>query len=544
MDDNENLFSQFTFDSWSPKGHKSLFSPLEDALARLETSPNLEAAFTAFWKILEKPDPDEILNLTNIDQTWDFLRRDPEIGQILDSEAAQQMLQRLRSGDRENIGLIETLLSDLVVKLKPNVAPDGHVRDVDAWIFATVSGAAAIQLERADSVQTERLWELVESAVKILEWSRPSPWCSPNDYLGISNCMVASWLWTKLFSLSSTRSDEGALECLYRAILQCEEADDFIDYLSEVEGDYFVTVDDWMAMRAGEMIKTRAGERLESGPGMLAMGAGYHLITHLVSAQEAVETFERLLRRSHDDTDWGSVSLWCRKLSGLWHASLVASENFQPRQPARDYWLMASGLALKKMTPDQLDRYLQSNEMTQAKDRLRSYFLEGIWEKLPESSQQALIAADRFFSAPEGRRYGLASELRLAVEPIVEAVLVAPFKAWLDAKSLKFNRAVKEKFLPLSRQIDELWVDNRESFERYLKVKYPSVAPESWTRLSSALLALRENRSRAEHPEDNGGLSIFTIKNLYGLFLGIERKGIIRMLMELDIADSVRHEGL
>lgn len=215
MDDNQNLFSQFSFDSWSPKAHKNLFSPLEDALARLETSPNLEAAFTAFWKILEKPDPDEILNLANIDETLEFVRRQyPEIGQTLDSEAAQQSIQRLRSNDREKIGLIESLLSDLVMKLKPIITPDSNVRDVDAWIFANVSGAAAIQLERADSVQTERLWELVESALAILERPGISPWCSPADYLGISNCMVASWLWTKLFSLSSTRSDERALECL------------------------------------------------------------------------------------------------------------------------------------------------------------------------------------------------------------------------------------------------------------------------------------------------------------------------------------------
>lgn len=242
--------------------------------------------------------------------------------------------------------------------------------------------------------------------------------------------------------------------------------------------------------------------------------------------------------------------MWCRKLSELWRDSFVKSEKFASPLPSGDYWLIASGLGLQKMTPDQLGRYLQSKENTQSEDRLRSYFFEGIWEKLPEISQQALIAADRIFSAPEGRRYSLISELRHAVEPIVQAMLVDPFKAWLDARSIKFNESKRQRYLPLSRQVDELWTENEELFEKYLRAQYPSVAAEFWGYLSSALLALRENRSKAEHPEDKGIPANEAMKNLYGLFLGIERKGIIRMLMELDTAEPpdndtmARHKGV
>ena len=297
---NQNLFSQFRYDSWAPQELLLLFPTLEDAVSQLDTSPNLEAAFAVFWKILEKPDPDDTLNLSG--GTLELLlQTDPETAKIFATEGGRAYIQRLRTQDGEEIGLIENLFSHLVMKLKPVIPPDGNVQDVDAWIFATVSAAAAIELERADSAQTERLWELVESALAILERPGIGPWCSPNDYLVISNCMVASWLWMKLFRLSSTRSDEKALECLYRACLQCEDADDILDYMSEEEGRHVFAVGDWLAMRTGEkLIRTRGGERLEPGPGMLTVGAGYHLVTYLVPAQEAVDSFERL---SPDTTD-------------------------------------------------------------------------------------------------------------------------------------------------------------------------------------------------------------------------------------------------
>jgi hypothetical protein len=170
---------------------------------------------------------------------------------------------------------------------------------------------------------------------------------------------------------------------------------------------------------------------------------------------------------------------------------------------------------------------------TQSEARLRRYFFGDLWDEMPTEAQQALIAADLVYSATEGIRVDVFENLRRAVEPVLEATVVVPFKQWLTGQSIDYVSASRHLLLPLSRSIAEIWDQNRRWFDEYTKSQYPEVGEVFWSHLGTSLIALREIRQGGVHPEDRGDPKGQAIRNLYHLFMGINNPGIIKSLLDL-----------
>ena len=57
----------------------------------------------------------------------------------------------------------------MVILLKPNASPDGYVSDVDAMMFVHLSVGLALLMEDIEKARTERFWELVQDAIRVIK---------------------------------------------------------------------------------------------------------------------------------------------------------------------------------------------------------------------------------------------------------------------------------------------------------------------------------------------------------------------------------------
>ena len=302
MTDDENLFSHYSYSTWAPEELQKQYPTLERALCQLETDPNLEAAFTVFWKLWESPDPDNASNIVDLDKIEEIIRKnDPNFPSTAVIRQNWELARVLfDTGNQEIRRRTEQRLAQLVQRLEPSVEPDEPVVETDSWIFAHVAGALALELERLDGGQTERSWEVCEQALSWLQrpsTEGPTPWYLETEFsldLTTSNRLVEAMLWAKQFlKHSAVESYQRALEDLFEASKLCLDADSELYDCVDCE-----RVDDWMASTAGEMVRMQGGEIITSGPGIEAGGAGYHLVAFLVPAQKATDAFTRLLMYS------------------------------------------------------------------------------------------------------------------------------------------------------------------------------------------------------------------------------------------------------
>ncbi|MBI4199006.1 MAG: hypothetical protein HY535_00835 [Chloroflexi bacterium] len=543
----ENLFERYSYHSWAPKQLQELFPTLKDALHALGTNPSPEAAMVFFWEMLDPASEigeadDEVLDV-------DWLEREmfPEPG----SRPAYwiEMRHRLEERNREIRLRRASQLEDLLERLQPILVPDERLREFDVWIFGHMAAALAVWLERNGGGFSERYWEVVDRALALFQ--RPTTennrsWEEETEFsldLVTSKRLVEAFLWSKAFHKHNLEfSSEQALECLYKASMLCAQADsDLYDCVTGFQG-----VEDWMLLSSGQEHRWVGDKRVESGPGLEAPGAGFHLISHLVPAQEAVDAFDRLFEEAPDKANWDQIARLCTVIQGIWEEPTpnpeVKCKSWPFEQTARDFWVMARGLALKKMSPDALVSFLRQTERSQSESRLRRYFFDDLWERLSAKAQQALIAADRAFWASEGRRDDVFENLRLAVEEVVEQVLAAPFRHWLEQNNLTHAAAAsasgeqrrEQAFLPISRLVNELWKQSRQRFREFTSTKYPGVDPKFWDRLHRNLRELRDVRGKAVHPEDRGVPTGQAIVTQYRRFLGIGQPGILPKLLELE----------
>ena len=170
--------------------------------------------------------------------------------------------------------------------------------------------------------------------------------------------------------------------------------------------------------------KERDGKRLSPGPAIEAPGTGYHLIDYLVPAQKAVDAFDSLINERSSDTDWKRLADQCLSIKDIWEESTpyveVKSSREDESQSARDFWIMARGLVMQRMSPSDLVQTLDILENRKIQDRLRLYFFADNWEGLPDKARRSLISADREFQNAHGRRPILFDHLRHVVRAIVE----------------------------------------------------------------------------------------------------------------------------
>ena len=297
------------------------------------------------------------------------------------------------------------------------------------------------------------------------------------------------------------------------------------------------------------MDSTEAAQALGISP-TSSPGACFHLLNFLIPAQEAFNAFAHLIEQSPESASWDGIANWCRVIQVAWENTnlepMVASGSWTYEESARDAWVIARGSALQKISPDALVRFLEHTRAFEAEQRLRVYFFDKLWGLLPGQAQNALIAADHAFWATEGRRNDIFENLRLATEAVVGLVLIDPFRIWMldnpqtQDRSSKVTPTQNEPYLPIARQLKELWSDNEESFKTFTSFSYPGAETAYWSYLRSGLRALAEIRNQAVHPEDRGHPREESISNIYRIFLGIGQRGILPDLLKLSSAPTIR----
>ncbi|MBI2166366.1 MAG: hypothetical protein HYU29_08210 [Chloroflexi bacterium] len=546
-----NWFEQYSYALWAPKEIQQHYPALEDALSKLEKGPDAEAAFVVFWNVMESTSL--TVNTRLIDGVKEVkLQMDPQFFSNPDVQRNWQLArQRAEEMDREAQEAFLNRLVELVQRYRPKPAPDEPVNELAAIIFAHVSATLAVSLERFEGGQSERFLEAIEESRRVLQRRNEGGprWYEEADFsrydfsvdVDVSTRLVEVLLWAKEFQRHNVdKSYDQALECLPRAAKSCVEADDKLyNCFPECE-----TVDDWIPPIPDT-----------SQPGVGVLGMGFHLLRFLVPVERAIDSFERLVGPPSGDANWQRVAGWCRSLENIWDqpgsASGVPSKLFERCETARDFWLQARGLALHKLSPDALVRFLRETERTQSEARLCTYFFGELWNMLPENAQQALIAADNTFWATEGRRGDVLENLRLAVEAVVETILARPFRKWLSGESSRGVRledsprrtAENKSFLPITELIDELWRDHRAEFLKWAQREWPGIEENFWVGVGTDLMALRDARSRAVHPKGREAAGDKVIRDYYAKFLGIGRPGLLPELLRMGVKKPLEKEG-
>ena len=544
MTDDENLFSQYSYSTWAPSGLEARFPTLESALSQLETSLNLEAAFAVFWKLWESSDPDGTGNNVDMRAVEEIIRKnDPT---FLSTPSERQNWERAveysEEQNQENRRRTEGRLAQLIQKLKSSVEPDEPVLEEDSWIFAHIAGALILELERLDAGETERSWEVCDEALAFLQ--RPSiegqsPWYLETEFsldLSTSNKLVKAMLWVKQFHKHSRgRSNQRALEDLFEASQLCWDTDAELYDCIDCE-----RVDDWMALTAGGMIKMRNDTRITPGPGIEAAGAGFHLVSFLVSAQIAADNFEELINQSPDTIGWGEVAQWCRVIQEIWEDPTpnpnVKSQFWPLDETARDFWVMARGLALKKMSPDALVRLMDRKDQAQSESRLRTYFFGELWDRLPDKAREALISADREYEHPHGRRAIVFDHLRHAVRAIAAEQLWKPYQEFLQSRNVlhRFNDlavSISNDEPDLKPMLDQ-W--RSEEFDKFIGQQFSAKDVKTIKGLESTLRRLNylANAESHEHGKWTGDFQQ-EVKQEFAKFLGIGQQGVFEKLLSL-----------
>lgn len=540
----DNFFRHYSYALWAPQELQKLYPDVESALAQLETSPHPEAAFSVFWNLLDPqcsvPSFPRLLVPDEIEA--ELKKHDPGF-QL--TEGMRRTIQESNREIRESTLRegIPARLAALVQNLRPVVVPDEPVLDFDAWVFGPTSAALAVSLERFDSTQSERLWEVVENALRVLKRPTTGNFDVEGEFafeLFISDKLVQVYLWSKLFHKHYAYGEyERALECLVEAVYLCAMADnDLYDCLNDCQ-----SIDDWMSWAAGSEIRWRGSEVLEPGPGIMAAGAGCHLIAFLVPAQKAVDAFDQLLAASLDGAKWAEIAKRCSVIQQIWEEPtpnpMVQSKFWRPEQTTRDFWVMARGLALQKMSPDALARVLQESKRLEGETRLRTYFFGDSWNKLPQAAKDRLINADRLFYSQEGARPGIFNELRLACEAILEAILWEPYHAWFTNRPLKDMRNLapaldhRRSGTFLGQMLEQLW--GASDFSKFVAEKCPTATGFIYGDLKKALNEMLNLRNPAEHPQRGSrDASASQIRDVYMKFLGIGQPGILQKLIALE----------
>ena len=329
-------------------------------------------------------------------------------------------------------------------------------------------------------------------------------------------------LWAKSFHRHYLdASYQRALECLFEASKRCLEADNEL-YDCAFPGS--PRIDDWIILEKG-------------GPAILSAGAGFQLIAYTVPAQKAVEAFDHLTTDSPVDINWDEVPIWCMAISDIWEEPTpnpdVRSNTSRFHHTARDFWVMAHGIALQKMTPDALVRALEASKAADSEKRLSMYFFPGLWNSLPEKARKALISADREYEHLHSRRPIIFDHLRHAARAIIDERLWIPFQAFLRSKgSLHSDLGEAARDEPdLSRMLDN-WAS--PEFEGYLVNRYRTQDVSYIRNLQWPLRRLNYLANTASH-EHWRGLGEFeqALREGYAKFLGIGQLGILPKLVRL-----------
>ena len=199
-----NIFDKFDFITWVSQDfleHYGLFT-YEDALTQFENLHSVEASFAICWQQLDSlffcMDEDQLRTIREevlrdlessnswkgnfpnqfraeaLRELWNQIEfetneyghsdRDSHHNQI-DYEVIEEVFEEDARQRR-----VEHLdrLSALVRLAKPNTDPDEYIVDKDAIIYVHLSVGLALLLEEVEGGYSERHWELLESALRVI----------------------------------------------------------------------------------------------------------------------------------------------------------------------------------------------------------------------------------------------------------------------------------------------------------------------------------------------------------------------------------------
>lgn len=250
--------------------------------------------------------------------------------------------------------------------------------------------------------------------------------------------------------------------------------------------------------------------------------------------------------------NWSNVAGLCTLLRQTWE--YAGRDPWDPGEafaiPDSDemwdwisYWQRAAGWSEAQVKPSEIRSLIGDREDAEASQRLGTYFFpEGLWERLPNRSRDALVSADRMWvSSTHGRRSALLNELKVATEQLLFDRLWEPFWAWHTTqigRADAFKRVTDlrdklnhDRHAPAMSDYRVLWEDR--SVKEHLLGR--GLAD---TEISSLRKALRELyaglrlRGTAEH-EPDASISSRELGSAYAIAVGIGKGGVLPLIAKL-----------
>ena len=164
----DNLFVDFKYEKWADPALIQIHEVYnyENALTEIENSPTLEASFAICWHQL---DYRFYYALGGINIKEAFIKILEEHEDQISAETRSRATEEFHKATRRKQDDFLNRLSDMVILLKPNASPDGYVSDVDAMMFVHLSVGLALLMEDIEKARTERFWELVQDAIRVIK---------------------------------------------------------------------------------------------------------------------------------------------------------------------------------------------------------------------------------------------------------------------------------------------------------------------------------------------------------------------------------------
>lgn len=483
-----NIFDDFDFTSWvSPDFLESTgLSGLNygSVLAKLEYSPSMEASFALCWQQL-----------------------DPHFE--LSNHSYDDILDRL---------------SVLIAKNKPRIVPDptyGDLDDVNAVTFVHLAVGNALLLEEVENRQSERFWELLDDALRIIKIRNEIGYELSDDYdfspyMEKSQALVEELIYCKQFHRNfNERKYMQALDSLKEAS-RLASYTEFWDF----------------------------GEECASA--LEVWDAGNNLLANIVPEQKAVDAFDYIYEEHSVTIDWGKLASYCNTFQRIYEdlsTESVYSSVLGESLNSWAFWPLARLLASQRISRDDLIETLRAMQGKEAEARLRLYFFRETWDSLPDKARASLISADREYENHGGRRPIIFDHLRHAARAIMVESLWKPYREFLRSKAadglkdLSDVRQVRQIIEDDQTEPDLAPLVNAPHFEEFLNTV--SEDTRFIKRLPDKLRDLNEWANKVSH-QHHWGYKGFEgqLRETYAEFLGIGRNGILPRLMRLHPKDK------
>ena len=491
----------------------------ESILDKFESSASIESSLIICWQPLSV-----VERLRKPDVSQD------EIDAVLENQKAY--LLRLPN-------ILEQTKSKMAIEY------DGDILDKNLAILVHLSVGIVLLSRSLERQQTERQWEWIDDALRVINISQTesiTPFYEQTRFprtIPLSYKMAKALVWSMLAHRHFRQGEyEEALRCYSEVVALFSEANTRIFH--------------WLEYREALSAEAQRYELVgdDYGIGMNLLEDEHGNLDSFIKfpfdlfhLEKAVKVFDALIDEDSRDTNWEQVAEQCRFFAKKWHIlSIPVESNHIPKQETvGESWAIAHGIVLNRMSNDDRIKELRRNRDYQIEDRLRLYFFDDTWDRLPDKARAALISADREYENTHGRRQGIFEDFWLATREILVEVLLKPYNLFCAAQ--KEQREIKSlAALALTLSDDKDLEDIVQAlyytplFEEYLRQTFREDDKEFIKDAEKAFIKLNRLRNDAVHanrPAYKRNRFERDIRETYAEFLGIGRNGILPRLMRL-----------